>query len=192
MRRAQQREDIRRAEAHRVHTAALAWRNGLGVMLAGLLGFGLVKGRSNVGDLESPAAIIVGTLLLAALVTGTVGALMLLRAAHGRPTVVAAGSLAPAVVLDHLEALTSARLLRRGTVATLACAGLLVAGVALTWYGPAHAQPVLQIDQSDGSSLCGSVIRTGHGILVLSTASGERTVLLTDTVGLRPVPACGS
>lgn len=191
LRRGQQREAVLRTELDRVRSAATAWRNGLGALLAGLIGFGLIKGRSDISGLTPSAAALVGVLLLSALLVGAAGAWLLLRAAHGRPTVVTFADLPPAPVHDHQEALASARLLRRGIVATFAFTALLVAGLAFTWYGPEKASPALRIDQLDGVSLCGTVVRAGAGTLVLKTPSGERTVRLDETVGLQPVPSCG-
>ncbi|MFE8911883.1 hypothetical protein [Streptomyces globisporus] len=179
------------SELDRVRSSATAWRNGLGALLVGLIGFGLIKGRSDISGLTPSAAALVGVLLLSALLVGAAGAWMLLRAAHGRPAVVAFAELPPEPVHQHQEALTSARLLRRGIVATLAFTALLVAGLAVTWYGPEKAAPALQVDQRDGVSLCGTVVRARAGTLVLKTPSGERTVRLDETVGLRPVPSCG-
>lgn len=72
-------------ELGRVREVAVAWRNGLGAILAGLVGFGLIKGRSDVGQAAPQWAVTAGLLLLAALAAGGFGALSLLRAAHGRP-----------------------------------------------------------------------------------------------------------
>ncbi|WP_225101591.1 hypothetical protein [Streptomyces sp. CoH27] len=63
---------------------------GLAALFVGLLGFGLVKGRTGVGELASPYDALVGGALLLCLLCGTLCALLLLllRAAHGAPTVV--------------------------------------------------------------------------------------------------------
>lgn len=188
--RAQHREAFLHSELERVRSAAVAWRNGLGALLAGLVGFGLVKGRTDISGLVPSAAVTVGVLLLIALLVGAVGGWLLLRAAHGRPAVVAVGNLPPAPVLAHQEAISAARFLRRGSTATLLCATLLVSAVGLTWYGPPRTSPMQQVDLSDGSSLCGTVVRVAAGSLVLRTPSGERTIALDDAVGLRPIPSC--
>ncbi|MFD8743443.1 hypothetical protein ACFV01_10335, partial [Streptomyces sp. NPDC059616] len=74
-----------RRELPRVRESALAWRNGLAALLAGLVGFGLLRGRSDIGSLAAPYAVTVGLVLLLALLCGGAGGLSLLRAAHGRP-----------------------------------------------------------------------------------------------------------
>ena len=74
------------AEISTIRETALAWRNGLAAMLAGLLGFGLIRGRSDVSLLAKPFAVVAGVVLLASLIVGVSGGLMLLRAAHGYPS----------------------------------------------------------------------------------------------------------
>jgi hypothetical protein len=189
LRRAQQRQQLLRTELSRVRTAAAAWRNGLGVLLAGLVGFGLIKGRSDVSTLTPAAAIVVGILLLLALLAGAMGALWLLRASFGRPSVVTVGLLPPGPVSEHQEALASARGLRRGIAATIACAALLVGAVGITWYGPPRAEPALLVNTGTGS-VCGSVAGVSAGILMLETADGEDSIWLDSVLGMRPVDSC--
>ncbi|MFF7353986.1 MULTISPECIES: hypothetical protein [Streptomyces] len=189
LRRAQERDRLLRTELPRVRAAATAWRNGLGGLLAALVGFSLVRGRSDIGQLAEHWAVAVGFLLLAALVVGTSGALMLLRAAHGRPAVTAAEDLLPSPVGDHVEALDCAKALRRGIALTLACALLLLSAVATTWYGPERADPMTQVTTPSGT-FCGSTVRVGHGTLVLRTAAGEVTVDLARVSALSAATAC--
>ncbi|MET3987794.1 hypothetical protein [Streptomyces sp. PvR034] len=134
-------------ELSRVRASALAWRDGLGALLAALIGFGLLKGRTDVGALAGPYGAVVGALLLCALLCGVGGAVLLLRAAHGRPAATTLPAPAPGtlpagpITAGHEEALRAARALTRGVLATLACAALLTAAVALTWYGPEKGGP---------------------------------------------------
>lgn len=139
LRRAQYRERLLRTELDRVRGAALAWRNGLAGLLAALLGFSLVKGRSDIGQLSPAASAVVGVLLLLALVAGAGAALALLRAAHGRPQIISLGTSAHPALDEHLEALDSATALRRGIMLAMLCGVLLASAVGTTWYGPARA-----------------------------------------------------
>ncbi|MFD6425407.1 hypothetical protein [Streptomyces sp. NPDC060198] len=179
-------------ELARAREAALAWRNGLAGLFVGLLSFGLVKGRAEIGKLAAPYGASVGTALLLSLVCGTYGALLLLRAAHGVP---AATRLLPGTASlhasEHLETMGTVRALRRGVILTVTCGALLVTGVAITWYGPAADKPGLLVRTRSGTE-CGTPLRTQDGVLVLRTGTGEVAVPLTGITGLTPVEACPS
>ncbi|MFF7353973.1 MULTISPECIES: hypothetical protein [Streptomyces] len=188
---------LRRAlerELDRVREAAVAWRNGLGAILAGLVGFSLVKGRSDVGQITPGWAMAVGLLLLGALTVGGAGAFCLLRAAHGRPYARwlseaddATGR--PLEVEDHDEALASARFLRTGTVLTCLCTALLVTAVGVTWYAPPKDPPGLLVRQG-ATSLCGEVVSAGRGTVVLKVGGVATTVDLSRADSLTPVASC--
>jgi hypothetical protein len=178
-----------RTELTRVRAAAVAWRNGLGALLAGLIGFSLIKGRSDVSTLADTAARVVGVLLLLAIVAGVLGAFRLLRAAHGQPSVTASATLSPEPVAQHAEAVAAARQLRVGIVATTVCAALLVVAVGVTWYGPPKADPVLRLETTDGT-VCGTVVRIESGSVVVDTASGERSVALSAVTAMTPTESC--
>ncbi|WP_405910808.1 hypothetical protein OG742_45975 [Streptomyces sp. NBC_00828] len=179
---ARQREELLRSELPRVREAALAWRNGLAALLAGLIGFGLVKGRSDVSGLQQFFAVTVGVLLLAALIVGTAGALWLMSAAHGLPAVVS--SRGTRSDDGHVQALRAAAQLRRGIAATLACAAVLVAAVGTTWYGPSKPSTI-QVTTPTGTE-CGSQLRLTEGkSAVLDTNGGPLALDLTGRVTVR-------
>lgn len=90
-------------------------------------------------------AALVGTLLLVAFLAGAVGALLLIRAANGPPSITPTSRSLMRSVADHGEALAAARALRCGIALTLGCVILLVAAVGVTWYGPVRDQTELQI-----------------------------------------------
>ncbi|EIV91769.1 hypothetical protein [Frankia sp. QA3] len=186
---AQTTQRLFRDELARVRAAALAWRNALAGLLVGLVGFGLVRGRSDVGDLTAPWNAVVGFLLLAALLAGAGGALRLLSAAHGRPVVVARRTLGSELARTHAEAIRAAAALRQGIVLVFGCAALLVAAVAVTWYGPGRSQPRLVVALPAGQ-VCGEVVRVGSGRLTLRTNGGEVEVDLRAATGIRPVATC--
>jgi len=189
LRAAQERERLLAAELPRVREAATAWRNGLGGLLAALVGFSLIKGRSDISQLAGSWAVWVGILLLAALIVGAAGALLLIRAANGRPSVVPARELLSRNTADHIEAVTAAGALRRGIALTLCCAALLVAAVGATWYGPARDKPVLQITVP-GGTVCGSVVALSDGNLTLKTAAGEVTTDLAKASAVQALARC--
>lgn len=190
LRLAQERDRLLRTELPRVQQAAAAWRNGLGALLAALIGFGLIKGRNDISQLDPRWGGWVGVLLLAALLTGACGALLLIRAAHGRPAVTSVRELPSSRATDHIEALACAAALRRGIGATLGCALLLVTAVGLTWYGPERAKPALRVHTVTGV-VCGTAVRLSPGgVLVLKTDAGEMTVDLTTATAVTAVDRC--
>jgi hypothetical protein len=179
-----------REELGIVRDAALAWRNGLAALLAGLLGFSLIKGRSDISTLATGWRVAVGGLLLLALLVGAASALALLRAAHGHPRRIARAAVRSAFAQQRLEADEARVDLGRGITGVLTCAALLVTAVAITWYGPAAAKPMLEVVVG-GETLCGGVVRADAGRLTLKTRDGERTIDLAQATGFRPAGSCG-
>jgi hypothetical protein len=183
-------------ELTRVRAGALAWRNGLGALLAGLIGFGLIKGRSDVTQLSPPFAAAVGFLLLAALIAGATAAILIMRAAHGRPYAVSLrkvknGSAADLVeTARHIETDVSVRALHWGVVLSFACMALLTGAVGLTWYGPEKNQPRIEVHMSNGTRQCGEVVSLSAGRLTLKTSQGQVTVDLAEADGMAPVDSC--
>ncbi|MFJ1673130.1 hypothetical protein ACIOK4_43620 [Streptomyces bottropensis] len=192
---AQQMHHLVKQELPRVREAALAWRNGVGVLLAGLVGFGLIKGRTDVTQLASPYDAVAGVVLLASLLSGTVAALLLLRAAHGRPASVRLHRAAPAAfpgprsAADHDEALRAADALSRGLLLCLLCTALLVSAVGITWYGPGKERPGMEVVTPAGVQ-CGEVVRIRGGRLTLKVDSGEVVIDLRRATGIRAVESC--
>lgn len=187
-------KELLAGELARAREAAIAWRTGLAALFVGLLSFGLIKGRTDVGKLASPYDALVGGALLLCLVFGTLGALLLLRAAHGAPTGVRlpAGVPAAATALhlsDHTETRRTVRALTRGVVLTIACGAMLVTGVALTWYGPEKEGPRILVRTPSGD-VCGEPVRADAGRLLVKTDTGEVTVRLAQAEALAAVDAC--
>jgi hypothetical protein len=189
LRTAQERDRLLSTELPRVRTAAIAWRNGLAGLLTALAGFGLIKGQSDISQLGEPWAIAAGVILLGAFVAGASGAVLLIRAASGRPAVVPTSQLTSRAAADHEEALAAASALRVGIMATLACSFLLVAAVGVTWYGPPPSGPALQVT-TPGATVCGSVVSAGHGRLTLQTPAGQVTESLAFASAIQAVSSC--
>ena len=166
-------------ELPRVRAGAVAWRNGLGALLAGLIGFGLIKGRSDVTQLSTIAAVVVGVLLLVALAVGSTAAVLLMRAAHGRPWAVAVRRVIDTTAEDPdeagrlAEANASTRALTWGVVLSFGCTALLCAAVGLTWYGPTKDKPRLEVRLTNGSVFCGEVVSLAAGKLAFKTSRGQ-------------------
>lgn len=186
--RAAAKQRLLRDDLARVREASLAWRNGLGALLAGVVGFGLVRGRSDIGALMSPWDALVGVLLLAALTFGAVGALHLFSAAHGRPSV-AIFSRDTDRLSEHGEAIRAARRLRSGIVLTFLCTSFLVAAVGVTWYGPQQQEPDVRLETPTGT-VCGTVVQARPGSVTLMTGGGAVTVDLAQVTGLQAAARC--
>jgi hypothetical protein len=176
-----------------VRAMALAWRNGLGAVLVALIGFGLIKGRTDVGDLARPYGVIVGVLLVLAIAVGGTAAGLLLRAAHGSPDGQDADDLEgfpdPEVQAERLETESSLSALRAGRRMAVGCAGLLVAAVGVTWYGPAKDDSGVVV-VTPGGERCGTVEKLADGVLTLKTDSGRVDVPMAEATGLRIVDSC--
>ena len=56
-----ERDRLTTTELPRVRAAATAWRNGLAGLLTALIGFGLIKGRSDVTELNTTCATVVAS-----------------------------------------------------------------------------------------------------------------------------------
>ena len=140
----------------------------------------------------------VGVLLLAALTVGAVAALLLMRAAHGRPGTVSVQEVVDRTANDPgeggrlAEAQASAKALRRGVILFFVCTVLLCAALGLTWYGPAKDKPQIKIRLIDGSVTCGDIVSLANDKLVLKTDLGQLTVDLNRANGIAAVDACTS
>ncbi|WP_052391041.1 hypothetical protein [Streptomyces sp. NRRL B-24484] len=186
-----ERERLVRSELTRVRTAAVAWRNALGAPFVALIGFGLVKGRSDVSLIDPVWAAAVGVLLLAAFGSGVIAALSLIRAANGRPRVVEVRDLlGHAGSIDHVEALLSAAALQRGIRLTVGCSVFVAAALGSTWYAPAARPPAIEFNTPSAGPVCGAVRPAGQGRVTVNTDSGTVTVLLAEVTSMRVVEVC--
>ncbi|MFJ6723775.1 hypothetical protein ACIQPQ_02555 [Streptomyces sp. NPDC091281] len=187
---AQERHRLAREALPRLRAAATGWRNAVGVLMAGLVGFGLVKGRNDVGQLEQSWASVVGLLLLAALICGAVGAYLLNRAAHGPLASVPAGMRATRSAIEHKEARSALKAMRGGITLSLGCACLLVVAVGATWYGPAAKKPAVEITSPGTGSVCGTVTRVARGTVWLKNGGTTVELPLVGITRLRTVEVC--
>ena len=183
-------------ELPRVRAAATGWRNGIAALLAGLIGFGLIKGRSDVGELAAPYDWIVGLLLLGALTAGGVAAVLLMRAMHGRPAAAAMRDVVDGVSGDPglqsrlAEGRAASRALTHGVVLSFGSAAVLCAAVGLTWYGPAKDGPRILFRLTNATTVCGTIISTDSGTAMVETWAGQVAIDLTQLNGLEAMAAC--
>lgn len=173
-----------------VRARALGWAKGAAGVTAGTLGFGLIKGRTDVGELARVPAIVVGALLLAALFAGALAAYLFMRAAFGRAAPDRVASPETFVEAQHVEAARATGALRLGFVATAAAIVLLLSAVGLTWYGPGAADPQVLVHLTGGNSLCGRVEQVVDGRLLMRTNGSVVPVELKSVVALGAVDQC--
>jgi hypothetical protein len=191
LRRAQSRERFLDTELDRVRNAATSWRNGLAGLLAAITGFGLIKGQSDISQLSPGWAAAAGVLLLTALVVGLIGAMYVLRAAHGLPLATAATSLGGWDASEHREAVLATRSLRVGIACALACVTALVAAVGVTWYGPSRAsQSFVEVITGNGA-WCGRSPHPTGSELSLQAGSGSIQLPISAIKAIVPVDSCG-
>ncbi|MFD5720922.1 hypothetical protein [Streptomyces sp. NPDC127036] len=186
---AQDRDRALEQELPAVRTAATAWRNGLGALLAAVVGFGLIKGRSDISQLASPWNVVSGGLLLGSLVCGAVAAILLLRAAHGVPALQNLRSTRPGATWAHTEAVSSMHALRCGVWWFFGCVAGLVVAVAVTWYGPAATTAQLSVTVGN-TPTCGDVVGLTNDVLTIKTSTGQTTVDLAQATTMRIVDSC--
>jgi hypothetical protein len=185
-------------ELETVRLASASWGKGVAAAVAGVVGFSLIKGRSDVSELTPAAGIAVGALLLGTLIVGCTSVYLLMRAAYGglSPVSVSTGRGLDGVHrvadTDHAEATRSTRALRSG----LATAGfallLLMAAIAATWYGPTKVPARVTIGDQRGEVACGDVDGVVNGHIVLDTDRGKVSIPLDHVNSVAAVPKCGT
>ncbi|WP_327266098.1 hypothetical protein OG444_36200 [Streptomyces sp. NBC_01232] len=158
--------------------------------MAGLVGFGLIKGRTDVGQLDKPWAVAVGCLLLTALLCGAWGAYLLNRAAHGPLKPSPLGPRATRATVEHVEVGEALRALRHGIALTLSCTLFLVGALGATWYGPSAKPPAVELTTPATGRLCGIVTRVAEGRLLLKTGGTTVEVATAALTQLRTVETC--
>jgi hypothetical protein len=183
-------------ELERARALADNWRKGVAGLLIGIVGFSLIRGRSEVDKLTSSAAVVVGIVLAIAALTGTYAAFLILRAAHGspRPAGILSGPRSDGQIgkalTEHDEAMLSYQALSSGLRFAAAATVALLIAVAITWYGPAKAPSGLMVTEQSGATWCGHVEQTVKGLLTLKTSSGPVVVDLRDSATIKAVDEC--
>lgn len=170
-------------------TAGL-WAKGLGAMLAALVGFSLIKGRSDIGELDLRWALTVGGVLLLSGVAGAVAAFNLMSA-QGNPWPRANLSVRQQAVERNRisELLRAHKSLRWGIVFAYTCMGLLLFAVGLTWYGPPNEGPRVVVHVGT-QSWCGAPGRVAGNVLALDTGTGRVSIDLRRLTAIQAVARC--
>lgn len=199
---AQNRQDALNAyravsqELPAVRAMADSWRKGLAGLLVAVLGFTLIRGRSDLGQLVTGWAVAVAVLLALVVAIGGFAAYQILGAASGWPKPIPAitgrrsdGRTASAPTTHDL-AMKSLAALRQGMAAATLAVLLLLAAIATTWFGPAKESAPLYVVDGSGAVFCGKVKETDHGRITLESGTGTTVVQLGAVTNLAPVDSC--
>ncbi|MEE6163442.1 MULTISPECIES: hypothetical protein [unclassified Mycolicibacterium] len=179
-----------------VRAMADSWRKGIAGLLVAVVGFTVIRGRSDLSQLATGWAIAVGGLLAGVVIVGGFAAYQILGAAHGWPRPVPAisgrrtdGTVAAAPTTHDLT-MKSLAALRQGMGAAVVSVVLLMAAIGVTWFGPAKEPARLAVTDGSGASICGKVKQTDHGRITLDTAAGTTVIDLGKATNLMPVETC--
>jgi len=185
---AQERQRLADTELERVRRAAAAWQTGLAALLGVVTVVPVVKGRETIVGISPEAGILVGVLLGLALIAGTSGLCLALRAAHGLPATRRGGDAGRVARLQAASA--AADDLRRAIAATVLTVAAIAAAVAVTWY--AEAVPPAFVEAT-ARTRAGERVACGElrsdGPLALETDAG---VVRIDPARLRALKLVGS
>jgi hypothetical protein len=179
-----------------IRAMADSWRKGLAGLLAAVVGFTLIRGRTDLTQLQPCYAITVAVLLGLTLVVGGFAAYQILGAAHGwpRPIPINPGKRSDDTTVtpltSHDVAMKSLSGLRQGMTAAVISAILLVAAIAITWFGPGKQPAGLLVTDSSGTITCGTVKQTDNGRVTLQTSAGAVVVDLTGAKHVAAVDDC--
>ncbi|MBF6102305.1 hypothetical protein IU510_30255 [Nocardia cyriacigeorgica] len=184
------------AELGAIRAMADNWRKGLAGLMVAVVGFSLIRGRTDLEKLDRGYAVWVAWLLAAALVTVAVAAYLILSAAHGspRPRVFITGRRSDGgtatAITEHEIAMTALRQLRSGMAVAVGSVILLAAAVALTWFGPPRQPAMVQVTDGSGATWCGRARTQGPGTITVEDRTGGVVVNLATATDIRPLHEC--
>jgi hypothetical protein len=176
---------------------AEGWRTGLSGLTALLAVLAVLKGRDSLEGLPDAAAYTAAGLLAAAFVLLLAGAVLAIRAAHGRPSdeIYLGGQALRRWTSREAAHITTA--LRRASVCCVLGVLLAAASVAVAWATTgdhAASGPLVQVRTTGGAVVCGEFVSAGpHGTVVLTHHGGVprlATVPPGSVASAVPVPAC--
>ncbi|GGT38415.1 hypothetical protein ACFFV7_32355 [Nonomuraea spiralis] len=188
---AQRAQQLRFQQLEIARKQAESWRTGLASITTLLAAVLVVKGRDTVDALAQPFVWLISLLLAIALGLLAWATLTAVGAASGSPsdqTLLTGEDLRDwtrGEVERVQEAIARARLLTVSGVAVVAFA------LGLSWLGPKAAPDAqLVVVESDGGRLCGSLVDTAGGGLIIKANADVQIVPLKAVTRIRPVPAC--
>ncbi|MDW5322524.1 hypothetical protein [Plantactinospora sp. KLBMP9567] len=192
---AQRADQLRFHQLDAARKQAESWRTGLAGLTTLLGAVLIIKGRDTVATLAAPYRWLVVLLLglaLAGLVWATLTAI---RAAAGTPSDECLLTGEDLAEWTRAEVVGVQRAIVRARRLTLAGIGLVAVAVGFTWLGPGAtpAAGALVTVTTEGGTLCGALIGTDRGSLIIQVGQGDpvhRIVPLSTVTGLQPARNC--
>ena len=183
------------AEETRLRAAAGHWTAGVAALL-GLFGVsGVVVGKDSLLGLTLGARVAAGVLTCLALVSAGAAIVLSYRAAYGWPVLDDVGDddkLRQWFESRRGHLKVAADELKNAVRWALIALGLLAAALALIWFRPSQpARPVVQVNRTDESSICGTLLDTSaSGTVRIKTPAGEvQVVKVTDIQSVKGTTA---
>jgi hypothetical protein len=197
-----------------VRKAAESWRTGLAGFLAILVAIFFIKGKSSFDDISGTGwRVGLAVLLLLAAACALFGGYRALRAAYGTPRDEFLGEVPklfrylPETTPRHIHeygtvsawryafARQAVNDLRLAKVATIASLGAVACAAVVTWFAPGPPSSALvRATYRDGrttSSICGEVVRSSGGRLVVRDSQGlQKDLRLSDVDSMHLVRSC--
>lgn len=170
-----------------VRKTAENWRVGLFAMFGLIATLTVIKGPSDMEGLNQAAAITSGILLLLALAFAVYGAYVSLQAAYGEPERITRDQLRELGGITgyhYTRAETARSKLHEAQGATIVTIALAAAAVGVVWYGPRQAVLTVEIAQSSGTRVCGELVSSGAGYIVIGTDTQSFRIRLADITAI--------
>ncbi|SEM64215.1 hypothetical protein [Nonomuraea pusilla] len=188
---AQRAQQLRFEQLEIARKQAESWRTGLAGITALLAAVLVVKGKETVDALAHPFVWLVPLFLVVALGLLIWATLTAVSAASGSPsdqTLLTGEDLRDwtrGEVERVQDAISKARVLTVSGVAVVALA------LGMSWLGPrATRDASLVVVESVSGHLCGLLVDTAGGGLIIKAGTGHQIIALKAITRIRPVPVC--
>lgn len=170
---------------------AEGWRTGLTALTGLLAGLAVLKGRENLADLPAAARDTAMGLAAGAFVLLLVGAVLAVRASHGRPgdEILLGGQALRA--WTEREVVRVRRSLRVASVCCVLGVLLGASAVGVAWWHAAPAPANLVEVRTSTTTLCGELLNAGPDGVAVWTGKGDRRELRTvPSATVTPAKTC--
>jgi hypothetical protein len=163
------------------------WRVGLFTMFGLITTLTVIKGPSDIEGLNAPVAVTAGILLLLALASAVYGSYVSLQAAYGKPERITRDQLRELGGMTGYQ-FTRAEIarskLRQAQTAIIVTLALVAAAIGIVWYGPRQGPVTVIVAESSGTQVCGKLMSSGAGYIVIGTDNQSFRIRLTDVTSI--------